>query len=87
MSYDNHLEGEAVKIKNKKPRTGGERGRKGEMKVGQERGGGSVAIYLLASPALIFHNDWRPSVDDEGGSCESVEALQVHSKVNTVQSL
>lgn len=44
-------------------------------------------IYLLPFPALIFHSDWRPSANDEGGSCESAEALQVHGKVNTVQSL
>jgi hypothetical protein len=36
---------------------------------------------------LIFHSDRRPSPYDEVGSWESTEALQVHGKVNTVQSL
>ena len=49
-------------------------------------GDGGGVVYLVSSSALIFHRDWKPSADDEGGSCESQEALQVHGKVNMVQS-
>lgn len=48
---------------------------------------GGVVIYGLPDPALILRSDWRPSVDDGGGSGEGAEALQVHGKVNTYQSL
>lgn len=44
-------------------------------------------IYLLPLPVPIFHSDWKPSANDEGGNCEGAEALQVHGKVNTIQSL
>lgn len=84
MSYDNRLEQEAIKP----PLTVGECSIKRDGGTGGEewrrREG---VIYLLPFPALIFHSDWRPSANDEGGSCESAEALQVHGKVNTVQSL
>lgn len=85
MSYDNLLEQEAIKPS----LTVGECIIKGDGgRAGEEwRRRRDAVIYLLPFPALIFHSDWRPSANDEGGSCESAEALQVHGKVNTVQSL
>lgn len=91
VSYDNRLEQEAINPSIPPSlllTVGGcsikeDGGRGGEEWSRRRRG----MIYLLPFPALIFHSDWRPSANDEGGSCESAEALQVHGKVNTVQSL
>lgn len=92
VSYDNRLEQEAINPSIPPPhcwrvqyKRRWREGRGGEEWRRRRRRRGM--IYLLPFPALIFHSDWRPSANDEGGSCESAEALQVHGKVNTVQSL
>ncbi|TNN80449.1 hypothetical protein EYF80_009188 [Liparis tanakae] len=50
----------------------------------------AMALLMpVLSTSFFLHGlgDGRPLVNDEGGSCENTEVLQVHGKVNTIPSL